>query len=125
MKVTLVAAALLLTACGASSTDQADQQVPPVERATPTTLEQEGMRHVLYSHCGVVSTTVDGALWLADPPLRDDSNNPPAGWDENDTPGLFIQQTATEAIFKADNGVEARFTKADAGASADPAVNCE
>lgn len=124
MKVTLAAVAVLLTACGASSAEQADQQVPQVDRATATPLQQEGVRHVLYSHCGVVSTTVDGTLWLAEPPLRDDSNNPPAGWDENDTPGLFSQQTATEATFKADTGVEARFTKADAGAS-DPAADCE
>jgi hypothetical protein len=124
MKVALAAVAVLLTACGASSAGQADQQVPQVDRATAAPLQQEGVRHVLYSHCGVVSTTLDGTLWLAEPPLRDDSNNPPAGWDENDTPGLFIQQTATEATFKADTGVEARFTKADVGAS-DPAVDCE
>lgn len=87
-------------------------------------LQQQGARHSLYSHCGILSTTFDGALWLADPPLRDDSGNPPPGWDENETVGLFIQTTATEATFKADTGVEARFTKAKVGTS-DPAANCE
>jgi hypothetical protein len=80
-----------------------------------------GLRHTVDSHCGVVSTTVDGVLWLADPPLGD--NNPPAGWDENDTPGVFAVQDAGDAVFTADTGVTAHFVKAPPGTS-DPG-GCE
>jgi hypothetical protein len=86
--------------------------------------QQTGTRHTLYTHCGVVSTTFDGVLWLADPPLRDESGNPPAGWDENETPGLFVPLTQNKAVFKADSGVEATFKRATAGA-ADPGRNCD
>lgn len=43
------------------------------------------VKHVVYTHCGVVGTTVDGVLWLAEPPLP----GPPTGWDENETTGDF------------------------------------
>lgn len=78
------------------------------------------VRHVVYTHCGVLSTTIDGVLWLAEPPLPD----PPSGWDENETLGDFRLTDSTHAIFTADTGVEARFTKAEPGAS-DPAAECE
>lgn len=78
------------------------------------------VRHVVYTHCGVLSTTIDGALWLAEPPLP----GPPSGWDENETPGDFRLTDSTHAAFMADSGVEATFTKAEPGAS-DPAANCD
>ncbi len=81
-----------------------------------------GHAHVS-THCGVVSTTVDGVLWLADPRLGDDSGNPPPGWDENETAGMFVQ-TGNTATFRADSGVEATFTRAAPGA-VDPADDCE
>ena len=120
----MVVAVFALSACGAGGSPQAEEQVQQIGRATATSLPQEGVRHVLYSHCGIVSTTFDGALWLADPPLGADSHNPPAGWGENDTPGLFVKRTATESTFQGDSGVEANFIKATASAS-DPAAYCE
>ena len=120
MRWIVVPVALFLAACGASS--GADQRALP--GAPTATSQAAGLRHVVYSHCGVVSTTVDGVLWLADPPLGDDSHNPPPGWDDNDTPGMFVRTSSTDARFTADTGVEAHFVKAKPGQS-DPAANCE
>lgn len=84
---------------------------------------QDGVRHAVYTHCGVISTTVDGILWVAEPPLAD-GGNAPAGWDENETPGAFRQKDANHAVFVADSGVEAAFTKARPGSS-DPGSDCD
>jgi hypothetical protein len=113
MKPLLIAAAVMfLPACSGTAEEQLG------------TSEQAGKRHSVSTHCGVVSTTVDGVLWLADPRLGDESGNPPAGWDENQTVGLFVPQTDTTATFRADSGAEATFTRAAPGA-VDPAENCE
>ncbi len=74
------------------------------------------------THCGVVSTTVDGVLWLADPPLGD--HNPPTGWDDNEESGVFAVQGPEDALFRADTGVEAHFVRADPGVP-DPGAGCE
>lgn len=119
-----------LMACGAGDADsQAVRNSPaavasPVGAASATPPAQQGVRHVVYSHCGVVSTTVDGVLWLAKPRLADDSGNPPPGWDENDTAGLFRLTDTDHAVFTADSGVQANFTKAAAGVT-DPTADCE
>jgi hypothetical protein len=113
MKPLLVAAAVMfLSACSGTAEGQ------------PETSDQTGTRHTVSTHCGVVSTTVDGVLWLAEPRLSDDSGNPPAGWDENETAGLFVPETDNTARFRADSGVEATFTRAAPG-SVDPADDCE
>jgi hypothetical protein len=113
MKPLLVATAvMLLPACSGAGGEKLDVS------------QQTGTRHTVYTHCGVVSTIVDGVLWLADPPLGDDSGNAPDGWDENETAGTFVRLTESTAVFKADSGVEATFERAAAGA-ADPADNCE
>jgi hypothetical protein len=113
MKPLLIAAAVMfLAACSGTAEEQLE------------TSEQTRKRHVVSTHCGVVSTTVDGVLWLADPRLGDDSGNPPAGWDENETAGVFVRETDDTATFTADSGVEATFKRADQGA-VDPADGCE
>jgi hypothetical protein len=113
MKPLLVAAALMFfPACSGTAGEQ-------LETSEPT-----GKRHGVSTHCGVVSTTVDDVLWLADPRLGDDSGNPPAGWDENETAGLFVIETDNTARFTADSGVEATFTRAASGAL-DPVDGCD
>jgi hypothetical protein len=83
-----------------------------------------GIRVAVPSHCGVLSVTVDGQqLWLADPPLGDDSGNPPAGWDENETMGYFVE-TGPRGEFHGDRGQRATFRRAPAGAN-DPNAGCE
>lgn len=74
------------------------------------------------THCGVVSTVVDGDLWIADPPLGD--HNPPPGWGENATLGYFILSTRRRAIFRGEGGQTALFRKAEPGES-DPGAGCE
>lgn len=77
--------------------------------------------HTIRTHCGVISTTVDGQLWLADPPLGD--GNPPPGWDENESAGVFRITSPGEARFEADQGQTARFVLAPPGVT-DPAAGC-
>ena len=89
-----------------------------------TTARPDGVRHRLYAHCGVVSTTMDGVLWLAEPVLRDEGQNPPPGWDENSTEGWFHEISADAARFTADTGATAAFRRAPAG-TPDPNEGCE
>lgn len=117
----LAAGFVALVGCG--GTGLPDDTGQDSQRTAPTP-SQEGVRHVLYTHCGVVSTTVDGVLWMAEPRLGDDSGNPPPGWSENETPGTFRQTGESSAVFTADTGVRATFTKADPGTS-DPGANCD
>jgi hypothetical protein len=115
-----VLALVMTSACG-PATDRPVSLASTLTAATPAAAASTGLRHTVSSHCGVLSTTVDDVLWLADPPLGD--HNPPAGWDENDTPGVFAVQGADVAVFTADTGVTARFVRAPAGTS-DPG-GCE
>lgn len=89
---------------------------------TPVELARTGRRVTVPSHCGVLSVTVDGLLWLADPPLGD--HNPPPGWDENRTPGRWIVIGADRAEFRGDQGQRASFRRAAPGA-VDPNAGCE
>lgn len=93
----------------------------PVPCATDNPTDP-GVRVSVPSHCGVLSVTIDGQLWLADPPLGD--HNPPAGWDENQTPGRFVQTGPRRAEFHGDAGQTAMFRLAPAGAT-DPNSGCE
>ena len=83
-----------------------------------------GAAHSLYTHCGVVSTTYEDQLWLAEPPLADDNGNPPSGWDENTTEGTFVVLDVDTAEFRAASGVVARFARAPKG-TRDPNEGCE
>lgn len=74
------------------------------------------------SHCGVLSVTIDGELWLAAPPLGD--HNPPPGWDENKATGYFVRTSPDRGTFHGDEGQQAEFRRAAPGA-ADPNAGCE
>ena len=124
---------LALTACGETPPDvgvplRAPSQAPsnpPSAGSSPSpspTSGAPGTRVEVYSHCGVVSLTVRGRLWLADPPLGD--HNPPPGWDENETRGRFVVVGPGRAEFHGDGGQRARFRLAPPG-TADPLAGCE
>lgn len=81
-----------------------------------------GVRVAVPSHCGVLSVTVKGRLWLADPRLGD--HNPPPGWDENQTMGSLVTTGPGRAVFYGDGGQRALFRRATAGAK-DPNAGCE
>lgn len=124
-RAVLVTALLLSGACGRCH-DEAGT-APGTAGSTATTApagSQLGVPHLLHTHCGVQSTTVDGQLWLADPPISDGSDNPLPGWGPNDTDGTFVRLTGTEAEFRASTGPVARFRRAPAG-TADPGAGCE
>jgi hypothetical protein len=76
----------------------------------------------LFTHCGVRSTTVEGVLWIADPPVPDVGR--PPGWGFNFTPGTFTVLDADRARFDADSGVSANFRRATPG-TRDPATSCD
>jgi hypothetical protein len=79
-------------------------------------------RITLYTHCGIVSATVDGQLWLADPPLGE--HNPPPGWDQNSETGTWRRLSADRAEFRADERKVAFFVRAAPGTK-DPNAGCE
>jgi hypothetical protein len=89
---------------------------------TPVELARSGVRVTVPSHCGVLSVTVDGQLWLADPPLGD--HNPPPGWDENETSGRWVVIGPGRAEFRGEQGQRASFRQAPVGAK-DPNAGCE
>lgn len=74
------------------------------------------------THCGVVSATVKGDLWLAAPPLGD--HNAPEGWDENLESGTFTVTGPHTATFRTAAGLTATFTLAEPG-TVDPNAGCE
>lgn len=89
---------------------------------SPTPKEARGIKVAVPSHCGVKSVTVNGDLWLADPPLG--GHNPPPGWDENETVGHFVRISPQLGKFVGDGGQKATFRRAAPGAS-DPNSGCE
>lgn len=121
------------TACADDRDSRAFEEASPSAPASSSSPDEslpasrpseKGVRIALYSHCGVVSLTVKGRLWLADPPLRDSSHNPPPGWDENQTMGAFLISGLGRAVFQGDEGQRAAFRRAPLGAE-DPNAGCE
>lgn len=83
-----------------------------------------GIRQTIDTHCGVISTAAAGRLWIAAPPLADDSGNPPAGYDENRTTGNFIASAPGTADFIVVGAEPAKFRIART-AEPDPNSGCE
>ena len=104
------------SASATASSTSTDESLPA---ASPS---EKGVRVAVPSHCGVLSLTVNGRLWLADPPLGD--HNPPPGWDENETSGVLLKTGPGRAVFKGDGGQRAVFRSAPLGAE-DPNAGCE
>jgi len=69
----------------------------------------------LYTHCGILSSSINGETYYADPPLSDGSGNPPAGWGNPYTDGDMTLQTVTTAVFDDHAGHTARFTNTPMG----------
>lgn len=121
---------VVLTGCAAtnpaaSPSPSATTEPSPTQVHSPDTSPgaiPEGQRIRVLSHCGVVSVTVSGHLWLADPPLGD--HNPPPGWDENETPGMFVIVSPGRAEFYGDSGQRATFRRATKDEQ-DPNAGCE
>ena len=125
-----VALSALVTSCG----DDPDSRALPEALADPSSSSStqeappsashaaKGVRVVVPSHCGVLSLTMNGDLWLADPPLG--GHSAPPGWDENQTSGVLVRTGQGRARFKSDGGQRAWFQRAPRGAE-DPNARCE
>jgi hypothetical protein len=131
MVAAAVSTLLLSASCGSSegepraTANAAGSSTPEPNKPGPSPLKPKpGTRLALPTHCGVLSATVKGELWLAAPPLGDDSHNPPPGWGENETLGHFKQTGPSRGVFVSDDGLRATFRKAQQGAT-DPSAGCE
>ncbi len=69
----------------------------------------------LYTHCGILSASINGETYYADPPLSDGSGNPPAGWGNPYDDGDITLQTATTAEFHDQAGHTAHLTSTPQG----------
>lgn len=119
------------TACAGDPDSRVSEATPPSAQGPSTSPRESpqasgpsdrGVRVAVPSHCGVLSVTVKGRLWLADPPLGD--HNPPPGWDENETMGSLLRTGSGRAVFHGDEGQRASFRLAPLGAE-DPNARCE
>jgi hypothetical protein len=73
------------------------------------------------TYCGVLTVSLNGELWLVDPP-RGSSDEPPR-WRETGV-GTFVILSSDRAEFRSRSGKVVSFTRADAG-TADPYERCE
>lgn len=89
---------------------------------TPDAQDVDGVQVVVNSHCGVRGVWVKGRLWLASPPLG--GHNPPPGWDENETRGVFQVTAPRRGQFHGDGGQTAHFRLPKPGMP-DPNEGCE
>jgi hypothetical protein len=69
----------------------------------------------LYTHCGVLSASINGQTYYAEPPLTDGSGNPPSGWANPYDDGDMTLRTATTADFRDPAGNTAHFTSTPRG----------
>lgn len=69
----------------------------------------------LYTHCGVVSASINGRTCFAEPPLADGAGNPPSGWGNPYDDGEMTLPSATAADFGDPAGHTAQFTSRPRG----------
>ena len=112
-----VAAGLAGCATGPQPASEAPERPSPTTAHAPT-----GVPVAISAHCGVRGVRIKGQLWLATPPLG--GHNPPPGWGENETHGVFVVTTPGRAVFHGDGGQVARFRQAAEG-TRDPGADCE
>ncbi|KAF5990711.1 hypothetical protein [Streptomyces sp. WAC00263] len=111
--------ALALAVAVLAGCTKAGEDTKPV-RATPSGGATPSVRTIpfdLYTHCGIDEARIGSTYFEADPPLSDDSGNPPEGWDNPIQHGTMTLKSATEAVFTDDAGHEVKF-RARPGATA-------
>ena len=69
----------------------------------------------LYTHCGVLSATINGQIFYAIPPLTDGSGNPPPGWGNPYDGGEMTLRSLTTADFRDVSGHSAHFASSPQG----------
>ena len=65
----------------------------------------------LYTHCGVISATINGSIFSAEPALTDGSGNPPPGWGNPYDSGEMSLTSPPPAEFRDPAGNSAHFTE--------------
>jgi hypothetical protein len=100
--------ALALLACGGSPTTS-------TPGTSVSTTVGSSAHYTLYTHCGVLAATINGQTYYAEPPITDDSGNPPAGWGNPYDDGDMTLRTATDADFHDSAGHTAHFTSTPQG----------
>jgi hypothetical protein len=67
--------------------------------------------YTLYTHCGVISATINGSIFYAEPALTDGSGNPPSGWGNPYDSGEMRLTSPAIAEFRDSAGNSAHFTR--------------
>jgi hypothetical protein len=121
--------AVVLTACGDTHVDEGPGTKPASSSTSDShpapaagARSKDGVWTALSTGCGVLSATVDGTLWIADPPLGNDG--PPPGWGAEETWGHFVPGARGRAMFRGEDGQIALFRRAGPE-EADPAADCD
>jgi hypothetical protein len=98
------ASAMALLACGGSP---ANANAPG---ASVSINVGSSAPYRLYTHCGVLTASINGQTYYADPPVTDGSGNPPPGWGNPYDDGDMSLRSATAADFHDSAGHTAHFT---------------
>ena len=69
----------------------------------------------LYTHCGVLSATINGQIFYAAPVLSGGSGNPPPGWGNPYDGGEMTLRSLTTAEFHDPSGHSAQFARSPQG----------
>lgn len=91
----VLAAALFAAGCGDSASPQEGGDEPSSTPFSSTSF-------MVYTHCGVENTRIDGRWWHAKPSLYDEKGGgPPAGWGDPYQEGTLTVESADRAVFEA------------------------
>jgi|SRR5450631_1591893 hypothetical protein len=74
-------------------------------------LSAGGSAPYLYTHCGVLSASINGHIFYAEPALTDGSGNPPQGWGNPYDDGEMTLRSLTTADFRDSAGHSPHFTR--------------
>ena len=102
-------AGVSLAACGGSPSNASDPD------GNVAVAVGQATAYRLYTHCGVLSASINNQTFYADPPLSDGSGNPPKGWGNPYDDGTMTLKSATSAEFRDDAGHSAHFTTTPRG----------
>lgn len=102
-----VAISLALAGCGSTGglPGSANATRPSVSIRVGSSLP-----YSLYTHCGVLSATINGQIFYAEPALTDGQGNPPRGWGNPYDAGELTVESTTTIDFQDTSGHSAHFT---------------
>lgn len=121
-RAVVLAAALLLGACGddsdvpdgyrQSADGPAKADVNDQPPYGPGAEAGRSYDYVLYTHCGIEWSRIDGVWWQSTP-LDDGNANPPAGWGNPYDEGEIEIVGDTTAVYRGGPGAEIEFERTD------------